>query len=338
MTDVLLIINTGTPDGCDTRSVRRYLSEFLNDPHVMDMPFIIRKLLVNLIIIPLRSPHSSMLYSMMWKKEGSPLLINLEKLVTKLQQKFKDREVIGAMRYGNPSLGKVLDELGKSTVNKLTVLPLYPQYAHSTTGSVKDLVMKKISKWENKPELKFIEEFYSDQWFIGAFANKIRKRNYGRFDHLLFSYHGLPVRHINKVHPGLYYRKCKCDKVFPEHGARCYRAQCYETSRLIAKNLNLKDGSWSVSFQSRLSRNWIEPFTDVVIKDFAAKGTLNVLVAMPSFTADCLETLVEVRQQHCEMFINAGGKELETCESLNYDDEWVDAIAGIIGIPNFISS
>jgi ferrochelatase len=330
MNNVLLVVNTGTPDAPDRKSVSRYLSEFLNDPMVMDMPAIARKILVNLIIVPFRASHSSDLYRRLWTSEGSPLLINLEKLVAKLRLKSHDWQVIGAMRYGKPSLEETLRDLGKSTVNKLTILPLYPQFAQSTTGTVNALVDKMISEWDRKPEIRFIEEFYSDAGFISAYANKIRKYDPQNSDHLLFSFHSLPARHIRKIHPGQEYNNCECTVSFPEHGMKCYRAQCYETARRISAALGLEKDRWSVSFQSRLTRSWTGPFTDSVLSRLAAEGRKRVLVAAPSFTADCLETKLEIGQSYRDLFIKAGGKELQLCESLNDDDEWVEAIIKMI--------
>lgn len=333
MNNVLLIVNTGTPDDPGKKSVRKYLSEFLNDPMVIDMPAAVRKILVNFIIIPFRTHHSAELYTRLWTDEGSPLLVNLEKLTAKVRAKSDGWNVVGAMRYGNPSLERVLSNLRKSTVNKLTILPLFPQYANSTTGSVKTLLLKSLMDWKNKPEIKFIEHFYSDSGFIKAYANKIRKCNPENYDHMIFSYHSLPAGHIQKIHPGLDYRECDCTTSFPSHGSECYRAQCYETSRLLAGALDLRKGSWSVSFQSQLTRSWIGPFTDRIIQQLASGGKKRVLVAAPSFTADCLETLLEIGESYRELFIKAGGEELQLCESLNDDDEWVEAIVRMLTLP-----
>jgi ferrochelatase len=331
MKKVLLIVNTGTPDAPEIKPVRKYLSEFLNDPRVIDLPWLARKILVNVIIVPFRAPHSVMLYKRLWKQDGSPLKINLNKLSARLQKKLQNEyTVVGAMRYGKPSLRSALTMMDLMEADEITVLPLYPQYTFSTTESVKDVIRREIKSWKSRPAIRFIEQFYSHPGFIEAFAGRIAMYDPSEYDHLLFSYHSLPVRHINAVHPGTDYKQCTCNISMPEYGKMCYRAACYETSRLIAARLDLPDQGYSTSFQSRMSSDWLGPFTDQVLKELSAAGKKKILVAAPSFVADCLETVVEIGEDYANMFRENGGEDLMMVESLNSDYLWVNAIAEII--------
>lgn len=326
---VLLIVNTGTPDNPGVRAVGRYLSEFLNDPFVIDLPWLARKMLVNFIIVPFRVRHSAKLYSRLWTPDGSPLKVNLDKLVAKLETRLKNRyTVIGAMRYGNPSIKSAFQQIDKDS--EVIVLPLFPQFASSTTGSVKNAVLKEAASLKMSQNIRFIDQFFSDVAFIEAFASTIMKYSPEKFDHVLFSYHSLPVSHLLKLHPEQNPGKCTCSSSFPSFGLSCYKAQCYHTSRLIARRLNLDEEKYSTSFQSRMSRNWIGPFTDKVLADLPGKGRKKVLVAAPSFVADCLETLIEIKEQNMELFHAAGGENFFMSESLNYSDIWIEALAKIV--------
>ncbi|MBK9391372.1 MAG: ferrochelatase [Bacteroidetes bacterium] len=199
---VLIIVNTGTPDSSSVKDVRRYLSEFLNDRHVIDLPWLIRKFLVNIIIVPFRAQRSSRKYSRLWTEEGSPLLINLEKLVSKLRLRLNGKfEVIGAMRYGSPSLKKVLKDLSVDPPASVIVFPLYTQYASSTTGSVNELTISVLGGFEANPELKIVKQFYDHPLYLESVVWQVRKFDLSACDHILFSYHGLPMRQIQKIHP-----------------------------------------------------------------------------------------------------------------------------------------
>lgn len=330
--NVILLVNTGTPDAPDRSSVRRYLLEFLNDPRVIDMPWLLRKMLVNLIIVPFRSGKSSQLYKRLWTAEGSPLSVNLERLTAAVRNLTADRyTVIGAMRYGNPSLRKAIRNLEKSGVEKLIVVPLYPQYASSTTGSVNELVMSEISGWNNIPEIHLVGQFCLNPLFIRVFSGLIRSYRPENFDHVLFSYHSLPIKHLDAVHPDNDHQTCACDTVMPEYGGMCYRATCYQTTRLIAGELGLKPGAYSTAFQSRLSGKWLGPHTDKVIRQLAAEGKKRILFAAPSFTADCLETIVEA-DDYRKLLLKNAGEELTLVESLNSNEEWVKALTEIAGV------
>lgn len=328
---VLLLVNTGTPDGPDRKSVRKYLSEFLNDPLVVDIPWLLRKILVNCIIVPFRASGSAELYSRLWTGEGSPLKVNLEKLAGKLRQKMKDDYIVStAMRYGNPSIRSALDKMPDGAA--ITVLPLFPQYASATTGSVIEAVTTE-AKTLNFNNVGFIDRFWAHPAFIDAYAERIKTYKPESFDHIIFSYHSLPLRQLKKVHKGVDPRKCSCDKEFPGHGSGCYKAACHATTRIIAGKLGLKDHLLTTAFQSRMSKNWIGPFTDSVIMDLAKQGKKKILVVSPSFVSDCLETLVEIKEDYARLFRSAGGEELVMAESLNYCDIWVKAITEIVRNP-----
>ena len=326
----IVIVNVGTPDKPDIRPVRKYLTEFLNDKRVIDLPWLSRKILVNLIIIPFRVRRSTALYKKLWTEGGSPLLKYMHSLVAKLKRLAPENtDIYGAMRYGSPSLTSVLGRLAADDYDEIIILPLYPQYALSTTGSVTDLVNSLAEKHENFPQYKIIEQFWSHPSFIDAFARQIKKYSPERFDHIVFSYHGLPLRQVNKVHPGHDSRKCVCEEKMPAWGDKCYKAACYGTSRLLAARLQLDDRHTSTAFQSRLTKNWLAPFTDETLAGLARSGASRVLVVAPSFVADCLETIVEIGEEYKELFIEQGGKELVMVESLNDSTPWAEGVLDI---------
>ena len=328
---LILLVNVGTPDKPDVKHVGKYLLQFLNDRRVIDIPRILQMILVNLIIVPFRVMKSTKLYNQLWTEKGSPLSIYQKSLVSKLQLKLNDEfTVMGAMRYGNPSLKSILDKVKKDHFVEIRVLPLYPQYASSTTGSVNELIMKHLSSWEVIPEVRFISQFYSHPAYIHVFANRILSYHPENFDKVIFSYHGLPVRQIQKTHPDVYTELCQCERQMPVHGKFCYRATCFEITRLLATELNIPAGNCTTSFQSRFSRNWLTPFTDKELENAILKGKKKILVVAPSFVTDCLETLVEIEQTYKQAFLQMGGEELVLVASLNDTDAWVDALAEII--------
>lgn len=327
----VLILNVGTPDKPEVRSVRKFLSEFLNDPFVIDLPWLLRKILVNLIIVPFRAPKSTKLYQQLWEKEGSPLLTNAIKLKEKLAKKIDDEHsVFMAMRYGNPSIDSALREISKGNFGKLIVIPLFPHYAASTSETAIQAVMSQAKRYPQIPEIQFANQFYDHPSFLKAWGAKAAKYQFDDFDHIVFSYHGLPLSHIQKSHPDRSISSCTCDIEMPAHGEKCYRATVFETTRLLAKEFGLKKNQYSVSFQSRLSKNWLSPFTDNLLLELAAQGKRKVLLFAPSFVADCLETKVELGIEYAKLFQEAGGEKLELVESLNDSDSWVEALDSII--------
>lgn len=331
MSKAVLLVNLGTPDSPQKKSVRKYLREFLNDPFVIDMPWFARMLLVNLIIIPFRVSKSTKLYQRLWTKSGSPILMHLEQLREKLQQALgEDRVVYAAMRYGKPSLKSVLSTINQAGFDELLVIPLFPQYASSTTGSIIQTVQKSKKNLQNIKKFDFLTQFYDDPGFIKAFSRRIASYQPQTFDHIVFSCHSLPERHITATHPEHQVQNCVCEQQMPAYGKNCYKATSYQTARLIAQALNLKSTDYTVAFQSRLSKDWIAPFTEDVVIQLAQAGKSRILVVAPSFVADCLETIVEIGHDYSELFIRNGGKELVMCESLNSEDYWVEAVMQIV--------
>jgi len=324
---VLLIVNTGTPDKPEVKDVRNFLSEFLNDKRVIDLPWLLRKVLVNLIIVPFRAPKSTKLYKRLWTGEGSPLLYNLKKLETGIQLRLKDRyNVIGVMRYGSPSLRETINSMKNDPPEELVVFPLFPHYASSTTGSVIELTAGIVKYWNVIPEIRFVGQFYSRPEYLDTMADHIIKYDPDKYDHILFSYHGLPLSHIQSVHPDRDCKECKCWEIFPEDGAFCYKATCFETTRLLSAKLKLPSDKISTSFQSRLTKKWLSPFTDETLIKLARSGRKRVLVIAPSFVADCLETTIEIKEEYMSLFKNEGGEELTLVEGLNSNDNWPDAL------------
>ena len=327
----VLLVNVGTPDKPEVKEVRRFLTQFLNDRRVIDLPWLLQKILVNLIIVPFRARKSTKLYKMLWGINGSPLLYYTNRVKGKIQKILPDNyTVFAAMRYGNPALGNILKVIEKEAYDKIIVLPQFPQYASSSTGTVNEYVMNTIKKWNNTPTIHIINQFYEHPGFIDAFEKRAIENKYKEFDHIVFSYHGLPIRQINKTHPGIDCNDCSCTKEMPEHGKWCYKATCYHTSRLLAKKLDLKTNQYTVAFQSRLSKNWLEPFSDKQIIDMANKGVKRMLILAPAFVADCLETEVEIGVEYAELFKEHGGEELVMAKSLNDMDEWISTLFDII--------
>jgi len=327
----ILLINVGTPDEPTVKAVRRYLSEFLNDRRVIDIPLVLQKILVNLIIVPFRAPKSTKLYQRLWTEKGSPLLYYSEKVQEELQKKLDAKaEVFMAMRYGNPSIGKALAAIKKGNFDRIVVFPMFPQYASSTNGTAIQAVMDQIRRWNTLPEINAVNQFYDHPAFLDAFTARIQTYQPENYDHVIFSYHGLPNRHLEKNHPEESINTCNCETVLPEFGKFCYKATCYQTTRELVKRLGLKNGQYSVSFQSRLSNNWMTPFTDKNLISRAKQGNKNVLVVAPAFVADCLETTVEIGWEYKELFAENGGENLQLVESLNDSPQWISAMEEIL--------
>ena len=328
----LLIINLGTPDDPSYFSVFKFLKEFLSDPRVIDIPRMFRILLVNLIICPFRSFSSSKVYNQMWKANNneSPIKTNTEKLIQKLQNKLPDYDVYSAMRYQNPSIKDTLSEILLTNPDEIIIFPSFPQYASSTTGSVYEEVFNILSKEWVIPKIKFINQFFNNDLFIDAWIEKISDFDLSNYEKIIFSYHGLPDTQVDKVYNE---GKCidqKCDKEFNDINKFCYKASCYETTRLISSKLNLNEDQYVTAFQSRLTKKWLTPFTDEVIEDYAKNNIKNILVIAPAFTTDNLETLIEIGDEYVELFNENGGHKLDFVSSLNDSDKWVDAIIDIM--------
>jgi ferrochelatase len=329
----VLLVNLGTPDSPKTKDVRKYLTQFLNDPRVIDIAPLARLLLVNLIIVPFRSPKSAKLYSEIWTPEGSPLLTYTKKVSEKLQEKLGSNYVVDfAMRYQKPSLENTLAKFQKLEIKKLKVIPLYPQYASSSTGSSLQKVLEIVSKWEVIPELEMLSEFFENPKFIDTIVDIASAYPHKNYDHVLFSFHGLPERHLRKGDKSgtcLASKNC-CDTIC-QSNYYCYRAEAFQTARLIAQKLDIPAEKYTVSFQSRLGRDpWIKPYSDEVIVQKAKEGVKKILVFSPAFVADCLETIHEIGVEYQELFHENGGEKIQLVESLNLHPKWIETLQDLV--------
>ncbi|GGZ22998.1 ferrochelatase [Echinicola pacifica] len=331
----VLLVNLGTPDSTAVPDVRKYLREFLMDERVIDIPFLSRWFLVNGIIAPFRSPKSAAEYRKVWTDRGSPLLYHTEDLRDKLRLKLSpaDYQVEIAMRYQSPSIETGLEALRQAKVKKIIVLPLFPQYASATNGSVIQKVMEIVRKWQVLPSVSYIAKFMDHPLFLEAWKRVTEEYTLDRdYDAYLFSYHGIPERQITKASCNGYCQlnnKC-CSRQTPSN-QYCYRAQCFHTSRLLTEKLGLPAEKVHTSFQSRLGKDpWIQPYTEETIKTLAASGAKKVLAFSPAFVADCLETTVEVGEEYKEVFEEAGGKQWDLVPCLNSHEVWVDCVKALV--------
>ncbi len=331
----VLLINLGTPKEPTTKEVRRYLRQFLSDPRVIDINAVGRWLLVNLIICTFRSPKSAAAYRKIWTERGSPLLYHTQDLGRAVAERLGEGYAVEiGMRYGEPSIERALQRLFDRGVREIRILPLYPQYSSSATGSTQEEVFRVAKGMWNIPPLQFLLPFFDHPGFIRAFTevgqSKIREF---RADHILFSFHGLPERQILKGDVGgghCLKRPDCCDKIIPANGL-CYRAHCYATARALSAALGLGGEQYSVCFQSRLGRTpWIKPFTDQVIAELAKAGKRRLAVYCPAFVADCLETLEEIGMRAREQFRSLGGENLLLIPSLNAHPAWVEAVCDMV--------
>jgi len=331
MNNKILLINLGTPDDANTKSVRRYLKQFLNDARVIDLPFIIRWPLVNLFIIPFRYKKTAAAYQKIWKETGSPLLSISKNIQHALQKTLgKTYQVELGMRYGEPSISSALEKLSGS--DEVTILPLFPQYSSAATGSAIAEVLSYYAHEWNIPEIHIKQDFYDQPHFIQAYADVIRENIVNKkVDKIIFSYHGLPERHIIKSDC-----KAQCDRVaacpvVTEANRFCYRAQCYATTRAIVSELGLSEDQFVVSFQSRLGRTpWIKPYTDLLLPDLVKQGVKNIAVVSPSFVADCLETLEEIDIRMRKQWMELGGEAFTFIPCVNDNKVWIDALAKLL--------
>ena len=306
----VLLINLGTPDNLELISVKKYLKEFLSDGYVVDIPTIIRKILVNLIIVPFRSRKTQEAYKSIWTKKGSPLIINTNLIKEKLDQKI-EYPVEMAMRYQNPSIERGLISLIEKGCKEIIVLPLYPHYAEATSLTTKLKVEEVRDVLDLDIKLSFLNEFYKEAGYIDSLSKQISTYVTNDIDFLLFSYHGIPKRQNIRTNP-------------------TYEDQVKLASKLCAEKLNLKDDQWGVAFQSRLGPGWLQPFTDKMLENLPKNGKRKIAVVCPSFVADNLETLEEINIEARETFIESGGHEFIFIPCLNNDDKWIDFLADYI--------
>tara|TARA_B100001113_G_scaffold17913_1_gene13351 strand:- start:4488 stop:5501 length:1014 start_codon:yes stop_codon:yes gene_type:complete len=327
----VLMISLGTPDSPGWFDVASYLREFLGDGRIINIPSFLRYLLVNLIIVPTRTFSSSKSYKELWTERGSPLKYHMEDLTTKVQDKLKDsHDVYYAMRYKNPSIKDRLKELENKGYDEIILFPVFPQYSSAANGSFLDYSLKQIANWIVIPSVKTVDQFYDNEDFLDAFAENIEKFDLNSYDKIIFSYHGLPMSQLDEV-----YESGRCDDRECEDGVQgdnhhCYRATCYETTKLLVEKIGINSSKTITAFQSRLDSKWVKPFSDKVLEQFAEEGVKNVLVVSPSFTGDCLETIIEIGDEYKELFIEKGGQKLDYVPSLNSNDSWVRCIVNII--------
>ncbi|MEY8849376.1 ferrochelatase [Psychroserpens sp. XS_ASV72] len=322
----VLLVNLGSPDSPNPKDVKRYLGEFLMDERVIDVPLWARTLLVKGIILNTRPKASAEAYQKIWWDEGSPLIVLSERLQDKIQKQV-EFPVALAMRYGSLTIKKGLQELSDQGVDEVFLMPLYPQYAMATTETI--LVLAERIRKEHFPEMimQDLKPFYNDSDYIKVLSNSIAKHLDGKqYEHLLFSYHGVPERHIRKS--DVTNSHCKIDGSCCVTQSKahefCYRHQCFEVTRLVAQSLGLKEGSYSSSFQSRLGFDpWLQPYTDRTIERLGKQGVKNMAIVTPAFVSDCLETLEEIAMEGQEIFHEMGGNEFTTVPCLNDDQEFV---------------
>ncbi|MFK5958749.1 MAG: ferrochelatase [Lutibacter sp.] len=324
-----LLVNLGSPDSTSTNDVKKYLDEFLMDKRVIDTPYLLRAFIVKGIILNTRPKKSAEAYKKIWWKEGSPLIVLSERLHKKVKE-HSNIPVELAMRYGKPSIQNGIKNLADKGVTEIFLIPLYPQFAMATTETIVVLANKIIKKQFPQIKLTNFPAFYNNEKYIKVLSTTIQteleKKNP---EHLLFSYHGVPERHIKKS--DITKSHCKidgscCNTTSVAHEF-CYRHQCYETTKLVAKQLNLKEGTFSTSFQSRLGRDpWLQPYTNKTIDTLALNGIKNLAVVTPAFISDCLETLEEIGIEAKESFLENGGEKFNTIPCLNDNDEWVKTV------------
>ncbi|WP_300489417.1 ferrochelatase [Flavobacterium sp.] len=329
----VLLVNLGSPESPEPKDVKPYLDEFLMDKYVIDVPFLLRALLVRGIILRKRPERSSEAYKKIWWEEGSPLIVLSKRTHKKVQERV-ELPVALAMRYGNPSILSGLQELADKGVTEVLLFPLYPQHAMASTTTI--LVLAEELRQKHFPQMKFtiVPAFYNKKDYIQNLADSIKKHLEGfEYDQLLFSYHGIPERHIRKT--DVTKSHCKidgscCNTPSPAHEF-CYRHQCFETTRQVVELLNIPKEKYSQTFQSRLSGDkWLEPYTDIEINKMPEKGIKNLAVVTPAFVADCLETLEEIAMEANHQFKEHGGENFLAIPCLNDDDNWVDTMSNWI--------
>ena len=324
-------MNLGSPDSTSTRDVRTYLMEFLMDKRVIDYPWLFRQILVGGLIVPFRAAKSAEAYSTIWTKEGSPLIVLTQQLQAALQQ-LVDEPVEIAMRYGHPSMeeayGRLLQRMPQ--LEEVLAIPLYPHYAMASYETAVEYAQEIHHRKKYNFALNFIKPFYNETHYLHALSEHMRPYVESEYDHILFSYHGVPARHIKKSDPTgnhcLQSAGC-CDTASPAH-ATCYRHQCFATTKEIVALLGIPEGKYSNSFQSRLGKGWLEPFTDIRLEEMPKEGIKKLLILCPAFVSDCLETLEEIAMRGRETFMGAGGEAYTMIPCLNVEPLWVQTLAG----------
>ncbi|MEL6655997.1 MAG: ferrochelatase [Bacteroidota bacterium] len=329
----VLLVNLGTPDAPTRGAVYRYLKQFLLDRRVIDYPWLARNILVRGIIAPLRSGKSAKLYQQLWTENGSPLKYYGEVVTAGVQEHLGDEYVVAlGMRYQNPSIESALDHLLKEQVSEIVVLPLFPQYAGATTGSVHEEVMRILARKEAIPNVKMINSYYDEPAMIKIFADNARTFDLDSYDHILFSYHGLPQRQLRRADDCNHCLKTEnCCGNISKVNQFCYSAQCHATTRAIATELGLSEDRYTTTFQSRLGPEaWAQPYTSAVLEEQAEHGAKRILVFSPAFVADCLETIIEISDEYQEEFEEMGGEKVDLVPSLNDDPRWIKTVTDLV--------
>jgi ferrochelatase len=327
-------MNLGSPDSTEVRDVRRYLDEFLMDERVIDYPYLFRLLLVKGIIVPFRAPKSAEAYKSIWTKEGSPLIVFTKQLRECLQKQVAEPVEV-AMRYGNPTPQTAYASLLKKVpaLEEVILMPLYPHYAMSSYETAVEYMKKVHKKNRYSFKLTTIEPYYSNVEYIRALSESIKPYLNNDFDKLLFSYHGVPERHILKGDiTGSHCLKSPdcCEIDSPAH-TYCYRHQCFRTTSLVTSELQVPNEKFELTFQSRLGRDkWLTPYTAQRLSELPKEGMKKLLIACPAFVSDCLETLEEIAEQGKEIFLHAGGESFTMIPCLNTHPIWVSAIVSLV--------
>ncbi len=330
----VLLVNLGSPDSYEVKDVRNYLNEFLMDEKVIDMPYLPRLLLVRGMIVPFRAPKSAEKYKSIWEKTGSPQVYLTEEL-TKLVGKDLNVLAYTAMRYGNPETFKTFERIKSENPNleELSVVLLYPHYAMSSYETAYEKIMEVYNKGNYKFKLKITPPFYNDSNYISALSESMAPYLEKNYDHILFSYHGIPQRHVEKTDvTGNHCLKSEtCCEVGSEAHAHCYRHQVIQTTKLVAQKLNIPSNKFSYSFQSRLGRDkWLLPFTVERLQEMPKQGIKNLVIASPSFVIDCLETLEEINMEGRDTFMKAGGESFTLIPCLNLNPGFVKTINSLV--------
>ncbi len=330
MKRAVVLMNLGSPDSTKVKDLKRYLDEFLMDERVIDKPWLLRALLVKGIIVPFRAPKSAAAYKSIWTKEGSPLIV-ISKQQQQALKKEIDEPVAIAMRYGNPTPKQAYDELLKKNpdLEEIILVPMYPHYAMSSYETAVEYAKEQHKVGDYSFKLSFIKPFYDDADYINALCESIKPHITGTYDQILFSYHGIPERHIFKCDRTK--KHClkvdNCCEVLSEAHKYCYRHQCWTTTKLVANTLSIPKEKWGISFQSRLGKDpWLQPYTAARLEELPMEGVKKLLVVCPAFVSDCLETLEEMGVEGKEIFLHAGGKSFDLIPCLNVHQLWINTL------------
>lgn len=329
----IVLVNLGSPDSTEVKDVRRYLNEFLMDERVIDKPWLLRALLVQGIIVPFRAPKSAEAYKTIWWKDGSPLIVLTKQLQGAVQKHF-DEPVEIAMRYGSPSPKAAYDALLKRQpdLEEVIIFPLYPHYAMSSYETAVKYMYDTHKKYGYNFRLKHTAPYYNHPSYINALAESMKPYLGEAYDKILFSYHGIPGRHVIKTDTtGCHCLKVNdCCNIASKAHETCYRHQVFETTKLVAQKLNIPENKYEISFQSRLGKGWLEPFTDVRFQQMPGEGIKKLLVLCPAFVSDCLETLEEIAERGKEEFLHAGGEAYKMIPCMNVQQPWVDTVVELV--------